>query len=388
LIVRPETCPIPTIGARILGTVTNRAIALARLRSSRLVSVGDLPVVATPASVARWFGAVQSQDVPGAMWALAQRLPAETSVDDLEAVFDRGEIVRTHVMRPTWHFLAPEDLRWLEGLTGPRVQRQNASLQRRLAIPDEALDRAIQVFRAAMRGGHALTRAELRSCLADAGLDVTDPLATTVLGMHAELEAVICNGPRRGRQVTFMLVDDRIPPTPPRSPDDALRTLTVRYFRSHGPALVHDMAWWSGLTVGEVRRGTELAAGDLERRTIDGKDYWAAAGGFVPGDVPEPHVLLLSNYDEYLGSYTDYSPVFDASLPKARNVGDVLGAHLVVRDGLVVGGWRRALARDRVTVTVTLVARLSRAEMGALEAEAAAVGRFFGGPAEMRISQG
>jgi Winged helix DNA-binding domain len=368
--------------------VTNRAIAHARLRASRLVADGGLPALATPADVVRWFGAVQSQDLPGALWALAQRLPAGTSADDLEGVFDRGEIVRTHVMRPTWHFLAPEDLRWMEGLTGPRVQRQNASLQRRLGIPDEAFDRAIEVFTDVMRGGRSLTRAELRRCLSDAGVDVADPFATTLFGMHAELEGVICNGPRRGRQFTFMLADDRVPPVPPLSPDDALRTLTVRYFRSHGPALVHDMAWWSGLTVRDVRRGTELAGGDLERRTIDGKDYWAAAGGFEPGDVPDAHVLLLSNYDEYLGSYTDYSPVFAASLPKARNIGDVLGAHLVVRDGLVVGGWRRALARDRVTVTVTLVARLSRAEMGALEAEAAAVGRFFGGPAEMRISQG
>ena len=105
------------------------------------------------------------------------------------------------------------------------------------------------------------------------------------------------------------------------------------------------MSWWSGLTVTDLRRGIELAGDALEGRTVDGKEYVAAAGGFEPPPVRRPFVRLLSNYDEYLGSYVDYSPIFDPALPKARNVADVLGAHIVVRDGFVVGGWRRALAR-------------------------------------------
>ncbi len=166
--------------------MTNAAIARARLHTSRLVG----PALATAPDVVRWFGAVQSQDVPGALWALRQRMPSDTTMADVGAAFDDGRIVRTHVMRPTWHFLAPEDLRWMERLTSPRVHLQNASLQRRLGIPDDALDRAIEALRAALGGGHALTRAELRTRFADAGLDVTDPLATTVLGMQAGLESV------------------------------------------------------------------------------------------------------------------------------------------------------------------------------------------------------
>ena len=367
--------------------VTNRAIAHARLRNSRLIADSALPSLVAPVDVVRWFGAVQSQDVPGAFWAIAQRLRPATTADDLGRAFDRGEIIRTHAMRPTWHFLAPDELRWIEALTADRVHRLNGTLQRRIGITASDFARAIAVMREAMAGGRALTRDELRATFAAAGFEMSDPFATNVLGMHGELEAVICNGPRRGKQIPFMLVDDLIPAVPPRERADALRELTVRYFTSHGPALVHDMAWWSGLTVTDVRHGVELAGAALEQRTIDGKVYVASTGGFEPADVPDAHVLLLSNYDEFLGSYTDYSPIFEAELPKARTTSDVLGTHIVVRDGMVVGGWRRALRPRTLTISVTLLADLSRADFHALEAQAAALSRFHGVAADLRVAR-
>jgi hypothetical protein len=365
--------------------VTNRAIAHARLRNSRLVG----PPLGSPQDVVRWFGAVQSQDVPGALWALAQRLPpdAGATFESLGAALDAGRFVRTHGPRPTWHFLHPAELRWILSLVGPRVERTMAGLVRRLGISPEEMARGQAAMEAATAGGVALTRSQLRDVVTSVGIDASEPLVTGVIGMRAELRAVICNGPRRGKQATFVLVDDWVPPTPPCAPDDALRELTVRYFSSHGPALAHDMAWWSGLTVGEVRRGIELAGDALQERSIDGKAYWAAAGGFDPEPVPDPFVRLLSNYDEYLGSYTDYAPIFDPSLPKARNVGDVLGSHMVIRDGLVVGGWRRALTGDAATITVRLLLPLTASEHSALEEEAAAFGRFHGVTPALRFAE-
>jgi hypothetical protein len=363
--------------------MTNAAIALARLRNARLVG----EPLATPEDVVAWFGAVQSQDLIGAFWALAQRLPRATSMGDLGRAFDAGEIVRTHGPRPTWHFLARADLRWILGLVGPRVQHANSAVhRRRLGLEDADFERSETVIRRALAGGRSMTRPELAELVRQAGIAVRDPNTIAYVVMHAELRKVICSGPRRGRQGTYMLVEERLPPVPDKIGDEALAELTIRYFRSHGPALVHDMAWWSGLTVTDVRRGVELAGSALERRTIDGKPYVAAAGGFAPAAVPAPHVLLLSNYDEYLGSYTDYSPIFDDSLPKGRTIADVLGAHIVVRDGLVVGGWRRAISADRATVSATLLARLSSAERTALEAAAEAFGRFLGLPVELRVT--
>jgi Winged helix DNA-binding domain len=363
--------------------VTNRAIALARLRNSRLVGAP----LDRPEDVAAWFGAVQSQDVPGALWGLAQRLPSDagTTIDSVGAAMDEGRIVRTHAMRPTWHFLAPDDLRWIQALTAPRVLAQNRGIERRVGLDGATFARAEDAMRNALAGGRAMTREELGRAVGDAGVDGGSGVRLAYLAMHAELGSVICNGPRRGKQATYQLVDERVPPTPARDRDAALAELALRYFRSHGPALAHDMAWWSGLTVGDVRRGAELAGPSLEKRSIEGRDYWAAAGGFEPAEIHAPVVLLLPNYDEYLGSYVDYDPVFDPALPKARNVADVLGAHIVVRDGFVVGGWRRAIGPRTATVTVTLLIDVTAPERTALEGAAEAFGRFLGLPVELVV---
>jgi hypothetical protein len=354
--------------------MTNAAIARARLGNARLVG----EPLATPEEVVAWFGAVQSQDLVGAFWALAQRLPPATSIRDLERAFDAGEIVRTHGPRPTWHFLAPADLRWILSLVGPRVEQANSAIhRRRLGLGETDFERSEAVIRRALAGARSMTRPELAELVRGAGIEFRDPNTIAYVVMHAELRKVICSGPRRGRQGTYMLVDERVPPARDRTGDEALTELAIRYFRSHGPALVHDMAWWSGLTVTDVRRGVELAGPALEQQTIDGKPYVAVAGGFEPAAIPAPHVLLLSNYDEYLGSYTDYSPVFDDSLPRGRTIADVLGAHIVVRDGLVVGGWRRAVDRDRVRLTVTRLKPFSGADQAALEDQADAFGRFL-----------
>jgi hypothetical protein len=367
-----------------LDSVTNRAIAHARLASSRLVG----PPFATAQDVVRWFGAVQSQDVPGAFWAVAQRMPPGTTMAEVGRAYDAGEIVRTHGPRPTWHFLVPEELRRIEALVGPRVQRANDLIGRRRLWFDRAdLERTTGIIREALAGGRALTREELRAPLVAAGVPFRDPNTLGHILMDAELSAVICSGPRRGKQFTYMLVDDRIPAATPADPDRDLCDLTVRYFTSHGPALVGDMAWWAGLRVSDVRRGIASAGDLLETRTIDGKTYTAAIGGFEPADVPGPHLLLLSNYDEYLGSYTDYSPVFDESLPKTRTIADVLGAHIVVRDGLVVGGWRRAFGPKRATVTATLLMPFSAAERRALDEAAEAYGRFLELPVDLVVTE-
>ncbi|MEA2519617.1 MAG: hypothetical protein QOF49_1697, partial [Chloroflexota bacterium] len=183
--------------------MTNRAIAHARLRNSRLVG-GPL---ANPADVVGWFGAVQSQDVPGALWGIAQRLAPEAraTLESLGSAMDDGRIVRTHALRPTWHFLVPAELRWIQALTGGRVDRVARTMYRRLGLDDAAFQRADAAIREAMGGGRALTREEIRDAVASAAIDASDNLVATHVTMHAELEALIVSGPRRGKQATYQL---------------------------------------------------------------------------------------------------------------------------------------------------------------------------------------
>ncbi|MGH2897568.1 MAG: DNA glycosylase AlkZ-like family protein, partial [Solirubrobacteraceae bacterium] len=187
---------------------------------------------------------MQSQDYPGATWALAQRLDGWTR-QAIDAAFDAGEMIRTHVLRPTWHFVAPEDLRWLLALTGPRLQRGDAHRQRALDIDDALVTRSMVLFERAIAAAGPRTRAELRAALADSGIDA-DAGRLGHLLFHAELAALLCSGPRRGAAQTYALVDARVPPSVPRPRDEALAQLAGRYVRSHGPAQDIDLAWWSG----------------------------------------------------------------------------------------------------------------------------------------------
>jgi hypothetical protein len=354
--------------------VPNPTIANRRLRASGLLA----PRFAALEAVVGWFGAVQSQDYAGASWGIGQRLPPGITAADIDDAFNAGRILRTHAMRPTWHFLLPADIRWVLELTSSRVERLNAQYYRRTELDDAILGRATAVIARALEGGRHLTRPELASAIEAANIS-TAGQRLMLLVMHAELAGVICSGPRRGRQFTYALVDERVAPSPPRTRDEALAELTLRYFTSHGPAQPRDFAWWSGLTIADARAGLELVKSSIVRETIDGADWWGVPpeGGepALPSDGPLLH--LLPNYDEYLGSYRDHAPTFDAAMLGARWVEEVFASHLVVRDGMAIGGWRRELGRTEVVVRPDLLVELGPADRVALGQAAAAYGAFL-----------
>jgi hypothetical protein len=360
--------------------VTNASIAGRRLHASGLL--GRRPGSLDEA-VGR-LGAVQSQDYPGAAWGLAQRVGDRTLVD-VTARYDRGSILRTHAMRPTWHFVLPGDIRALQALTGPRVHARNASMYRRLEIDDRATrSRCRRALVTALRDGHEKTRAELSGALGEAGIEATGQRLAYIV-MWAELDGLICSGAFRGKQFTYALLDEKAPLMDGFDREAARADLVRRYYASHGPALVRDFVWWSGLTTSDAKAGIASLGSALRREEIDGKEYWSAADATSDAKIPEGTVHLLPNYDEYLGSYADYEPIFDPALPKARTIADVLGVHIVVRDGFVVGGWRRAIGGEAATVTVTLLIPLTTDELGALDQAAAAFGRFLGLPVDLRV---
>ena len=197
--------------------------------------------------------------------------------------------------------------------------------------------------------------------------------------MRAELDALICSGARRGRQFTYALLDERVPAAGPFHRDTALADLTRRYFTSHGPATAHDFAWWSGLTMADVRAGLDMAGSGLESETIDGRTWWFAART-ATRRTPKPHgVRLLPNYDEHIVAYRDHGPSLHPDVAKQSNViGNALAAHIIVKDGLVMGGWRRTEQNKRVIVKTRLLVPLGRNGRSELDAAAASYARFLG----------
>jgi len=353
-----------------------------RLRSHHLVG----PKLDSPEAVVGWLGAVQAQEYGLAKWGLAQRAN-EVCEADLDRLLDDGTIIRTHVMRPTWHFVLPADLRWLLQLTCPRVQALNAGRYRQLGLDDATLARGHVLLCDALRGANLLTRTELAHVLREGGI-ATDGQRLAHLLMHAELEAVICSGGRRGKQFTYALFDERIPAGPGYDRDEALAELARRYFTSHGPATAHDFAWWSGLTVADARRGAGLAGSTLVEVDDNGTVYWAPAGASEP-EGAEMTVHLLPVYDEYLGSYRDYSPVFDPALNERLEPGsDTLLGSILVVNGQVVGGWRRTVKTREVTVTVDALIPLGATERAGIDAAAAEFGRFLELPVRVESKRG
>ena len=354
--------------------MTRDDIARRRLRNERLVGAP----FASAVEVVGWLGAVQAQDYAGAKWAIGQRVRGATDAS-VETAFDRGDILRTHVLRPTWHAVLPADIRWLLALTAPQVKARMAYYDRQLQLDDRTYARTNAVVARALEGGHHLTRDELGKTLAAAGIACSGQRLGHVM-MRAELDAVVCSGARRGKQFTYALLAERAPHVAPLARDEALAALVRRYFTSHGPAQLIDFAWWSGLTVAHAKAGVEMLAGDLVHADVDGKRYWLAPAR-LPAAARGPVLHLLPNYDEFLIAYKDHGPSVDRALVRGLGPTDAVFAnHLVVIDGVVVGGWRRIPEKRGMVVAPTLLRALSAGEKAALARACETYGRFLALP--------
>jgi len=352
-----------------------------RLRHQRLAG----PPLDDAAAVVGWLGAVQSQDYLGAKWAVAQRTRAGRDAD-FETAFARGAILRTHVLRPTWHFVLPADIRWMLQLTAPRVQAQNATYYRQVGLDARTLAHGDEVLARTLQGGEQLTRDELGAALRTAGLP-TDGLRLTLLSMHAELEGAICSGARRGKQFTYAALDDRAPAAPRLARDEALVALARRYFASHGPATAHEFAWWSGLKVADAIAAIAALDGELAAVRAGGLTFWSGAPARASARRGGPALVrLLPNFDEFLISARDHADVLDARLARSLGTRDsVLANHVVSGSGRIVGDWRRTLKGGAVTVQVTSSAPLDASDRAALAAEVERYGRFLDLRARLEI---
>jgi winged helix DNA-binding protein len=345
------------------------AIGLQRLAQQRL----SHHQVATPAEVVSWLGAVQSQEYLGAIWSLGMRMRDATDVV-IEQAFTQGTILRTHVLRPTWHFVTPDTIRWMLDLTAPRINAAMVYYDRQLELDAALYARCNDVIASAVAGGQYRTRAELGAALGEAGIAATGQRLGHIVS-HAELDGVVCSGPRRGKQFTYALLAERAPLAKTLPRDEALAELTRRYFIGHGPATVRDFAWWAGLTVADARAGLDLADSHLLHEEIDGQTRWFSASSLAPVVESSQVAFLLPTYDELLVGYEG----FGAALTGGRGNGEWEGfSATIVIGGRVVGNWRRAITKGAVVVELAPFGPLSAAEREAVFAAAERYGAFVG----------
>lgn len=326
-----------------------------RLRNQRIAC----GVFGSAADVVSWCGAMQAQEFLPAMWGIGLRMRASAVERELLRAFDDGRILRTHVLRPTWHFVTPRDIRWMLELTAPRVHRVMATYNRQMGLAAPILTRAAAIIERALDGGAALTRPELGARLAESGLRFTGTHLAHIT-MYSELEGIICSGPRRERRSTYMLLAERAPSAVCLSRDEAIAELTRRYFRSHGPATLRDFMWWSGLSAADARRGVSITR--ARHADLAGRTYWTV-GPARDKALPAVHTHLLPIYDEYLVAYRDREavPYGPSTLPAGRR-GYVVFQHALIIRGQVAGTWRTVRGKSDAHVDIVTVNRLTQAD--------------------------
>lgn len=361
-----------------------RDIGRLRIRNQRMVGT----TFTSAKEVVGWLGAVQSQEYQIAKWSLGMRSLALTDAD-VDRALANGEILRTHILRPTWHFVLPTDIRWMMALTGPRIA---ARMRPTLGFPmpeEHDMRRALEALGDALAGGRRMTRTQVALLLQDRGFMENRSHLVAIL-IRAELDLVIVSGGLEGKTQTYASAEERAPRTPTDNADEdrdwALAELTRRYFTSHGPATIGDFAWWSGLTVADTKRGLSINGAALEQLNVDGTEYWWAGDSSGPEtkDDPSPSIHLLQGYDEYLVSYkSPRTPINLAGLATPGLLVRPPLLHALILDSQAIGYWRRVAAERGYTIETKLLRNLSGAERSALAAAVDRYAAFVGRPVQL-----
>jgi hypothetical protein len=338
-----------------VGMVNDVDIARWRLRSQHLVT----PHAPVARDVIGSLLAVQAENSGQAGWAVAARTRRRDRAD-LAGLLDSGAVLRTHVLRPTWHFVCAEDLALLLDLTGPRVRRVTGQqLRDTHGLDERAVERAIAaVLDALTRRGH-LTRAQLADELSQRNGHLL-----MILLAHAELDGLICSGTPVGGEHTYALMSERVPAPRRLERTEALAELALRYFTGHGPATERDLAYWATLTLTDVRAGLREVGDRLDSFEHDGRTFWHAPAD-APAGAQEPGAHLLQVLDEMYRGYQDSRWVLDAAgaVPRVRET--TTGMALV--DAQLVAAVRRTVTRDQLQFALQPYRTLTPAEVEALQ---------------------
>lgn len=358
--------------------ISDRDIALWRLRTQRLVGVPcDRPV-----DVVGHLLGVQAENYSQATWAIAARCAPTTSTD-VDDLYSSGAILRTHVLRTTWHFVDPADIAWLCALTGPRLRMLQATQQRQLGIDDQVLRRAVRTVVDSLEAAGALTRQQLRSRL-DATGAPTAGAALTLITATAEADGLICSGPLVDGEHTHDLVVRRAPQARHLARDEALAELAWRYVSGHGPVTDADLSYWATLTRTDARAGLAAVGDRLGSFEHDGRRYW-----YVAGTEPDTHgpdsAHLLQILDEIYRGYQDSRWVLDTDQLLGRGREPATGMALV--NGQIAGMMTRSASADALEVRIAPCRRLTSHEEQLLESVADRCGRFLDRTATLHLER-
>lgn len=344
-------------------------IARWRLRSQHLVS----PHAVSAGEAVGSLLAVQAENPGQAAWAVASRTQNPNRVD-LATLLDDGAVLRTHVLRPTWHFVRAEDLGWLLDLTGPRIRRVTGQqLRNAHGLDERSIDQAVAAVTQALASRGQLTRTQLADELRERGVPAGRPMLMILLA-HTELAGLVCSGGVVDGEHTYALMGERVPAPRRLDRTEALAELALRYFTGHGPATERDLAYWATLTLTDVRAGLQQVRDRLDSFHHDGRTFWHAPAD-APGGPQEPAGHLLQILDETYRGYQDSRWVLDAAGDVPRTRETAVGMALV--DAQLLAAVRRTIAPDHVRFDLRPYRALTPSQVEALDQAARRYGEYL-----------
>lgn len=351
--------------------MTFQNISTARLYNQQFVETS----FNTPKEIVAWMGAMQAQDYPMVKWAIGIRLHGSTEMS-IEAALDKGEILRTHLLRPTWHLVAAEDIHWMLDLTANRIKSSMKSRDNELELDEFIYSKSNSLIQKTLTDNKNLTRDEIVAVLNFAGIATDNNRASHIL-MRAELDGIICSGLNKGNKQTYALLDERVPKTAIISRGDSLGKLALRYFISHGPAGLNDFVWWSGLSVSDARVALEMVKENLISEKIGDETYWS--GPTLPStEYDIKQVLLLPAFDEFIISYKDRSPSLPSDDHKKAISNNGIFHPVIMINGFASGIWKRSISKEKVIIETKFFRKHTPSEKDLIETEATKYGVFLG----------
>jgi len=318
----------------------------------------------TPLEVVQRMGAMQAQDYYAALYAVGLRINPSVEADAkyIEKAIAKKQIVRTWPMRGTLHFVAASDVRWMLNLLTPRVIKGSAGRYRQLELDEAVFSKARNIVEIALQGGRQLTRLDLYLLLEKVGISTSNQRGYHILG-HLAQKAIICMGPKTEKQPTFVLLDEWVPRSEGFTQEESLAALAKRYYSSHGPATVYDLATWAGLKVSDARRGTELILKDLEEIRHQGQAFYFEGQdeALEPFNSPEV-VWILPAFDEMLCGYRNKTDLLQIENVKSIILKNGIIRPILVAENEAVGTWNWNPKKVRIKLEATLFRKLSKTQ--------------------------
>jgi len=347
-------------------------IAFARMYNQQIAVSG----FTKPKDLVAYMGALQAQDYAMAKWAIGLRVPGSTEAE-IEKSLNKGELLRAHVLRPTWHIIPASDIYWMLALSANKIKALMQTMDKQLELTEKIFTKSNAIVEKCLAGGQHLTREEIAAQLNKARIHTTENRLSHLM-LRAELEGIACNGKSTGNKKTYALLEHRVPKKKQIGKNESLALLAATYFNSHGPATLHDFSWWSGLTLTDARHGLEAVKRQFNCEQLDGQEYWFAEKIPAPAKKKPRGVHLLPAYDEFIISYKDRTAMLPAEHHKKVLSNNGIFYPTIIVNGQVAGLWKRHLQKEEVSIEATFFQPQSEAIGRKMEKQAKVFSQFAG----------